>query len=102
MTAYEITLPEDTANFEISTVINDENMIIKIRTLENIAVMDLTINNNVIFKGLRCDANVSLTDSFKYKGVKGDLAFFSSGTGQVNYKGFGTTYRLFYVLEDDE
>ena len=48
MTIYEIPLPENTPNFEITTVIADENLRIKIRSLNNKTYMDLTVNNNVI------------------------------------------------------
>ena len=49
---YEISLPQNTPNFEITTVIGDENLRIKIRSLNSKTYMDLTVNNNVIFQGL--------------------------------------------------
>ena len=64
MNLYEITLPQNTPNFEVTTVIGDENLKIRIRSLNNKTYMDLTVNNNVIFQGLRCDANVNLTESY--------------------------------------
>lgn len=100
MTAYEITLPENTPNFEITTVIGDENLKIKIRSLNNKSYMDLTVNNNIIFQGLRCDANINMTESYKYKGVKGALVFYSDNASAVYYTGFGSDYKLYYIINE--
>lgn len=100
MTIYEISLPENTPNFEITTVIGDENLKIRIRSLNNKTYMDLTVNNNVIFQGLRCDANIDMTESFKYKGVKGALIFDTESASDVYYTGFGSDYKLYYVLAE--
>ena len=35
MNLYEITLPQNTPNFEVTTVIGDENLKIRIRSLNN-------------------------------------------------------------------
>lgn len=100
MTIYEISLPENTPNFEITTVIADENLRIKIRSLNSKTYMDLTVNNNVIFQGLRCDANIDMTESFKYKGVKGNLVFDTESAADVYYTGFGSDYKLYYILAE--
>lgn len=100
MTIYEISLPENTPNFEITTVIADENLRIKIRSLNSKTYMDLTVNNNVIFQGLRCDANVNITECYKYKGVKGALVFYTESDEDVYYTGFGTDYKLYYILAE--
>ena len=100
MDIYEIPLQNNTPNFEITTVINDENLKIKIRSLNNKTYMDLTCNNTVIFQGLRCDANTSLTASFKYKGIKGELMFFSETGGSVFYTGFGSEFILYYKADN--
>ncbi len=97
MPAYKITLPENTPNFEITTVIDDENLQIKIRTLNNRTYMSLTCNNQVIFSGLRCDSNINLTESFNYKGIKGKLIFLSESAEPVYYTGFGSSYELYYI-----
>lgn len=98
MIIYEISLPQNTPNFEITTVIGDENLRIRIRTLNSKTYMDLSVNNNVIFQGLRCDANVDMTESFKYKGVKGALIFDTESTSDVYYTGFGSDYKLYYIV----
>lgn len=100
MTIYEISLPENTPNFEITTVIADENLRIKIRSLNSKTYMDLTVNNNVIFQGLRCDANVNLTESYMYKGIKGALVFYTESGKNVYYTEFGTDYKLYYILAE--
>lgn len=46
MIIYEINLPTNTPNFEITTVIGDENMSIKIRSLNNRTYMDFSVNNS--------------------------------------------------------
>lgn len=98
MIIYEISLPQNTPNFEITTVIGDENLRIKIRSLNSKTYMDLSVNNNVIFQGLRCDANIDMTESFKYKGVKGALIFDTESTSDVYYTGFGSDYKLYYIV----
>lgn len=98
MSIYEISLPQNTPNFEITTVIGDENLRIKIRSLNSKTYMDLSVNNNVIFQGLRCDANIDMTESFKYKGVKGALIFDTESTSDVYYTGFGSDYKLYYIV----
>ena len=98
MSIYEINLPQNTPNFEITTVIGDENLRIKIRSLNSKTYMDLSVNNNVIFQGLRCDANIDMTESFKYKGVKGALIFDTESTSDVYYTGFGSDYKLYYIV----
>lgn len=100
MTIYEITLPQNTPNFEVTTVIGDENLKIRIRSLNNKTYMDLTVNNNIIFQGLRCDANINLTESYMYKGVKGALVFYTESSSDVYYTGFGTDYKLYYILAE--
>ena len=100
MSIYEISLPQNTPNFEITTVIADENLRIKIRSLNNKTYMDLTVNNNIIFQGLRCDANVNLTESYMYKGIKGALVFYTESDENVYYTGFGTDYKLYYILAE--
>lgn len=100
MSMYEILLPENTPNFEITTVIADENLKIKIRSLNNKTYMDLTVNNNIIFQGLRCDANINLTESYTYKGIKGALVFYTESGEDVYYTGFGTDYKLYYILAE--
>ncbi len=100
MIIYEISLPQNTPNFEITTVIADENLRIKIRSLNSKTYMDLTVNNNVIFQGLRCDANVNMTECYKYKGVKGALVFYIESGEDVYYTGFGTDYKLYYILAE--
>ena len=60
--------------------------------------MDLSVNNNVIFQGLRCDSNIDMTESFKYKGVKGALIFDTESTSDVYYTGFGSDYKLYYIV----
>lgn len=100
MTIYEISLPENTPNFEVTTVIADENLKIRIRSLNNKTYMDLTVNNNIIFQGLRCDANVNLTESYMYKGIKGALVFYTESGEDVYYTGFGTDYKLYYILAE--
>ena len=100
MNIYEISLPRNTPNFEITTVIADENLRIKIRSLNEKTYMDLTVNNNAIFQGLRCDANINMTESFKYKGVKGALIFETESALDVYYTGFGSDYKLYYVLAE--
>lgn len=100
MSMYEILLPENTPNFEITTVIADENLKIKIRSLNNKSYMDLTVNNNIIFQGLRCDANINMTESYKYKGVKGALVFYSDNASAVYYTGFGSDYKLYYIINE--
>lgn len=98
MIIYEIILPQNTANFEITTVIGDENLKIRIRSLNNKTYMDLTVNNNIIFQGLRCDANVNMCESYMYKGIKGALIFLSESASDVYYTGFGSDYKLYYIL----
>lgn len=98
MNIYEINLPTNTPNFEITTVIGDENMSIKIRSLNNRIYMDFSVNNNVIFKGLRCDGNVNMTESYKYKGIKGALVFYTEVNKPVYYTGFGSDYKLYYII----
>lgn len=98
MIIYEISLPQNTPNFEITTVIGDENLRIRIRSLNSKTYMDLSVNNNVIFQGLRCDANIDMTESFKYKGVKGALIFDTESTSDVYYTGFGSDYKLYYIV----
>ncbi len=100
MIIYEISLPQNTPNFEITTVIADENLRIKIRSLNEKTYMDLTVNNNVILQGLRCYANINMTESFKYKGVKGALIFETESASDVYYTGFGSDYKLYYVLAE--
>ena len=100
MSIYEISLPQNTPNFEITTVIGDENLKMKIRSLNNKTYMDLTVNNNVIFQGLRCDANVNLTESFKYKDVKGELVFYTESALDVYYTGFGSDFHLYYLINN--
>ena len=100
MIIYEISLPRNTPNFEITTVIADENLRIRIRSLNSKTYMDLSVNNNVIFQGLRCDANIDMTESFKYKGVKGALIFDTERASDVYYTGFGSDYKLYYVLAE--
>ena len=95
---YEISLPQNTPNFEITTVIADENLRIRIRSLNSKTYMDLSVNNNVIFQGLRCDANIDMTESFKYKSVKGALIFDTESTSDVYYTGFGSDYKLYYIV----
>ena len=96
MNLYEITLPQNTPNFEVTTVIGDENLKIRIRSLNNKTYMDLIVNNNIIFQGLRCDANINLTESYMYKGVKGALVFLTES--DVYYTGFGSDYKLYYIV----
>lgn len=98
MIIYEISLPRNTPNFEITTVIADENLRIRIRSLNSKTYMDLSVNNNVIFQGLRCDANIDMTESFKYKSVKGALIFDTESTSDVYYTGFGSNYKLYYIV----
>ena len=100
MIIYEISLPQNTPNFEITTVIADENLRIKIRSLNNKTYMDLTVNNNVIFQGLRCDANVNLTESYMYKGIKGALVFYTESATDVYYTGFGSDFCLYYFINE--
>lgn len=100
MIVYEITLPQNTPNFEVTTVIGDENLKIRIRSLNNNTYMDLTVNNNIIFQGLRCDANINLTESYMYKGIKGALVFYTESDEDVYYTGFGTDYKLYYILAE--
>lgn len=100
MNLYEITLPENTPNFEITTVIGDENLRIKIRSLNNKTYMDLTVNNNIIFQGLRCDANINLTESYMYKGIKGALVFYTESDEDVYYTGFGSDFCLYYFINE--
>ena len=97
MAIYEISLPLNTPNFEITTVIKDENLQIKIRSIHNNSYMDLTVNNNVIFNGLRCDANINLTENYSYKGIKGGLVFYSNSSNDVFYTEFGTYCKLYYI-----
>ena len=78
--------------------IADENLRIRIRSLNSKTYMDLSVNNNVIFQGLRCDANIDMTESFKYKGVKGALIFDTESTSDVYYTGFGSDYKLYYIV----
>ena len=98
MIIYEISLPRNTPNFEITTVIADENLRIRIRSLNSKTYVDLSVNNNVIFQGLICDANIDMTESFKYKGVKGALIFDTESTSDVYYTGFGSDYKLYYIV----
>ncbi len=98
MSIYEISLPQNTPNFEITTVIADENLRIRIRSLNSKTYMDLSVNNNVIFQGLRCDANIDMTESFKYKSVNGALIFNTESTSDVYYTGFGSDYKLYYII----
>ena len=100
MNLYEIILPQNTPNFEITTVIGDENLRIKIRSLNSKTYMNLTVNNNVIFQGVRCDANINLTESYMYKGIKGALVFYTESDENVYYTGFGTDYKLYYILAE--
>lgn len=100
MNLYEITLPQNTPNFEVTTVIGDENLKIRIRSLNNKTYMDLTVNNNIIFQGLRCDANINLTESYMYKGIKGALVFYTESDEDVYYTGFGTDHELYYILAE--
>ena len=100
MNLYEITLPQNTPNFEITTVIGDENLRIRIRSLNSKTYMDLSVNNNIIFQGLRCDANVNLTESYMYKGVKGALVFYTESDEDVYYTGFGSDFRLYYFINE--
>ena len=100
MIIYEISLPQNTPNFEITTVIGDENLRIKIRSLNNKTYMDLTVNNNIIFQGLRCDANINLTESYMYKGIKGALVFYTESAADVYYTGFGNDFRLYYFINE--
>lgn len=100
MNIYEITLPQNTPNFEVTTVIGDENLKIRIRSLNSKTYMNLTVNNNIIFQGLRCDANINLTESYMYKGVKGALVFYTESGENVYYTGFGTDYKLYYILAE--
>ena len=100
MIVYEITLPQNTPNFGVTTVIADENLKIRIRGLNNKSYMDLTVSNNIIFQGLRCDANVNMTECYKYKGVKGNLVFYTESDEDVYYTGFGTDYKLYYILAE--
>lgn len=100
MTIYEISLPENTPNFEVTTVISDENLKIRVRSLNNKSYMDLTVNNNIIFQGLRCDANINLTESYMYKGIKGALVFYTESSSDVYYTGFGSDFRLYYFINE--
>ena len=100
MIIYEINLPQNTPNFEITTVIGDENLRIRIRSLNNKTYMDLTVNNNVILQWLRCYANINMTESYKYKDIKGALIFETESALDVYYTGFGSDYKLYYVLAE--
>lgn len=98
MNIYEIPLKQ-MPNFSFSTVINEENLLIKLKCINDNTYIDLTVNNNIIFQGLRADANISLTANFKYKNVLGDLIFICSANNKVIYKNFNSEIcKLYYIV----
>lgn len=98
MSLYEILLKQ-IPNFSFSTVINEENLLIKLRVINNNTYVDLTVNNKIIFQGLRADANISLTENYKYKGILGDLIFICPQDDKVEYNNFNTEKcKLFYIV----
>ena len=98
MSLYEIPLKQ-MPNFSFSTVINEENLLISLRYINDNTYVDLTVNNKIIFQGLRADANISLTENYKYKGILGDLIFICPQDDKVVYNNFNTEKcKLFYII----
>lgn len=100
MNIYEIPLKQ-MPNFSFSTVINEENLLISLRYINDNTYMDLTVNNNIIFQGLRADANISLTSNYKYKSVMGDLIFICPQNDKVVYNNFNSEKCKMYYIKGD-
>lgn len=100
MNFYQIPLkaiPNQSLSFRIESLNVSVN--VKIKQLESIVIMDLYVNNELIFRGLNCKLHYNLLKPFKSK-VNFNLCFTCSdfSKDKFTYLDFEKGVGLYYVI----
>lgn len=82
---------------ELQVTINDKVCDITLSQREGILLMDLLIDDNTIFKGVVCKANINLLTPFAYKERNLKL-FFSCKNSFFDYTQLGNSAKLYYEV----
>lgn len=86
--------------------INNKELDITLKNAGDIVLMDLSIDNEVIFKGMLCKINLNMFAHFRYRVDKETGLFFcqnkkiNKNLGAVNYKDFETSCELLYFYKE--
>lgn len=97
MTLYEVSLNPLPAQ-AFSFIQGDYEYSIRLKTAGDRLYMDLTVNGDIIFEGLRCDAGADMLSSFKYLGFPGSLFFLTKDDEPPYWERLGSEDKLYYAL----
>ncbi len=97
MTYYEIPVNPQPAQ-AFSFINGDNEFVIRLKTSGNVLYMDLTVNGDIIFEGLRCDAQADMLELFAYKEIPGRLFFLTENGLPPYWERLGTEDKLYYAI----
>lgn len=97
MEVYSVNL-SSTPSQQFSFINNNDEYQIRLKSLNNKLYMDVTKNGDVVFKGLRVDANYNIFTPFQYKEIYSLLGITNVDNQVPNWKRLGTGDILNYAV----
>lgn len=98
MTIYEIPL-QQTPSQEVSFIIRDNEINVKLKTLNNNKIyIDVDYNNDIVFQGYEAINEYNFFGIFKYLNLSSSLFFVTKSGNNPKWDKLGTEDKLYYAI----